>query len=337
MGIAESHNRWWQDVLENGPASPYARFFDVDWRPRKIELTDKVLLPILGDQYGRVLEAGEFRLRFEEGAFFLDYYENRLPLAPQTTGPVLERAGKRLAEPSDELQSIVTAISHLPQRTDLRVESLSERQRECRIIRERLARLCQEHPKVCAAIGAELESLDSPSTPEGFDRLDALINEQSYRLSYWRVASEEINYRRFFDVNTLAAIRMELPEVFEATHRLLLELIAAGFVNGVRIDHIDGLANPAEYLASLQAHAAAALGREGGSDGIYLVVEKILGAGEDSAIGWPIHGQRATNSPMTRWNFFWTPRRKNPSRNPTRNSSGAIRTIGRSCIAANGW
>jgi (1->4)-alpha-D-glucan 1-alpha-D-glucosylmutase len=287
MGIAESQNRWWEDVLENGPASPYARFFDVDWRPRKIELTNKVLLPILGDQYGRVLEAGEFRLRFDEGAFFLDYYANHLPLAPQTTGPILERAGKRMAEPSDELQSIVTAISHLPERTDLRAESLSERQRESRIIRERLVRLCQENPEACAAIGAELESLHRPSTPEGFDRLDALINEQSYRLSYWRVASEEINYRRFFDINTLAAIRMELPEVFDATHRLLLELIADGFVTGVRIDHIDGLANPAEYLASLQAHAAKALGRDGG---IYLLVEKILGAGEKLRDGWPIHG-----------------------------------------------
>ena len=290
MGIAESQNGWWQDVLENGPASPYARFFDVDWHPRKIELTNKVLLPILGDQYGRVLEAGELRLRFEEGAFFLDYYGNHLPLSPQSTGPLLERAGKGMAEPSDELQSIVTAISHLPERTDLRAESLSERQRECRIIRERLIRLCQEHPEAAAAIGSELESLNSPSTPEGFDRLDALINEQSYRLSFWRVASEEINYRRFFDVNTLAAIRMELPEVFDATHRLLLELMAAGFVTGVRIDHIDGLANPAEYLASLQAHAAAALGREGGADRIYLLVEKILAAGEKLRDGWPIHG-----------------------------------------------
>ena len=290
MGIAESQNRWWQDVLENGPASPYARFFDVDWRPRKVELTDKVLLPILGDQYGHVLESGEFRLRFQEGAFFLDYYKNHLPLAPQSTGPLLERAGKRMAEPSDELQSIVTAISHLPERTDLRAERLIERQRECRIIRERLVRLCQEHPEACVAIGAELESLHNPSTPEGFDRLDALINEQSYRLSFWRVASEEINYRRFFDVNTLAAIRMELPEVFDATHHLLLELIAAGFVTGVRIDHIDGLANPAEYLVWLQAHAATALGREGGTDGIYLVVEKILGAGEKLRDGWPIHG-----------------------------------------------
>ena len=294
MGIAESQNHWWQDVLENGPASPYARFFDVDWSPRKIELTNKVLLPILGDQYGRVLEAGEFQLQFEEGAFFLVYYKNRLPLAPQSTGPILERAGKRLTEPSDELQSIVTAISHLPERTDLRADSLSERQRECRIIRERLVRLCQERPEACSAIHAELKSLHSPSTPEGFDKLDALINEQSYRLSYWRVAAEEINYRRFFDINTLAAIRMELPEVFDATHRLLLELVADGFVTGVRLDHIDGLANPAEYLAWLQARAATALGREGGKEtganGIYLVVEKILGAGEKLRDGWPIHG-----------------------------------------------
>jgi (1->4)-alpha-D-glucan 1-alpha-D-glucosylmutase len=167
MGIAESQNRWWQDVLENGPASPYARFFDVDWRPRKIELTNKVLLPILGDQYGRVLEAGEFRIRFEDGRFFLDYHGLQLPLAPRTRGPLLERAAKRLAQPCDELQSIVTAIGHLPERTDLRAESIGERQRESRITRERLVRLCQDHPEVCAAIHAELATLLSTSSPTG--------------------------------------------------------------------------------------------------------------------------------------------------------------------------
>ena len=155
-------------------------------------------------------------------------------------------------------------------------------------------------------------------------------------MSYWRVASEEINYRRFFDVNTLAAIRMELPEVFDATHRLLLELIAAGFVTGVRIDHIDGLANPAEYLAWLQAHAATALGREGEKEVIYLLVEKILGAGERLVMAGRSTARQATNSPMKRWNCFWTSRPKNPSRNPTRNSSAARWTTGKSSTAASG-
>ena len=244
MGIAESQNRWWQDVLEHGPASAYARFFDIDWHPRKSELENKVLLPTLGDQYGRVLEKGEFKVKFEEGAFFLEYYALKLPIAQGTIGPLLELAGKRLAEPSEELASILTAISHLPERTDVREEKTTELQRESRMIRERLARLCEANPDLEAAIRTELESLHSPQHPEGFDRLDALINQQSYRLSYWRVASEEINYRRFFDVNTLAAIRMELPEVFDAAHVLLLELISAGFITGIRLDHIDGLGQP---------------------------------------------------------------------------------------------
>ena len=290
MGIAESQNRWWQDVLEHGPASGYARFFDIDWHPRKSELENKVLLPTLGDQYGRVLEKGEFKVKFEEGGFFLEYYALKLPLAQGTTGSILELAGKRLAERSEELASILTAISHLPERTDVREEKITELQRETRIIRERLVRLCKENPEFDAAIQTELESLHTPQQPESFDRLDALINQQSYRLSFWRVASEEINYRRFFDINTLAAIRMELPEVFDAAHVLLLELISAGFITGIRLDHIDGLANPAEYLTTLQSRVAAALGREGAKEGVYLVVEKILGPGEKLREGWPIHG-----------------------------------------------
>lgn len=290
MGIAESRNGWWQDVLENGPSSVYARFFDVDWHPRKLELENKVLLPILGDQYGRVLEAGELKVRFEDGIFFLEYYSTRLPLALGTIGSLLERAEKRLSQPSEELESIITAISHLPARTDNRAEKINERQRETRIIRERLSKLCHELNEVCSAIHAEIDALQNPQPPENFDRLDALINDQSYRLSFWRVASEEINYRRFFDVNTLAAIRMELPEVFDATHKLLLELIGDGFVTGVRLDHIDGLALPAEYLSLLQSRAAAALGREGSEEGVYLIVEKILGPGERLREDWQIHG-----------------------------------------------
>jgi (1->4)-alpha-D-glucan 1-alpha-D-glucosylmutase len=281
MGIERALNPWWRDVLENGPASPYARFFDIDWQPVKRELEHKVLLPVLGEQYGRVLESGELRVEFAEGDFALRCGDWTLPVAPRTTLIFLRRAGERLTSSPAELASIVTAIEHLPSRTETAAECVAERTRERQIIRERLARLCVETPAVREAIGRAIEEWQDPADTGRFDRLDAFIGEQSYRLSYWRVAGEEINYRRFFDVNTLAAIRMELPEVFEATHRLLFELIDAGHIAGVRIDHIDGLAQPREYLAMLRA-------RGGGE--LYLLVEKILGAEETLRADWPVQG-----------------------------------------------
>ncbi len=290
MGIAETKNHWWMDVLENGPASPYARFFDIDWLPLKRELENKVLLPVLGDQYGRVLERGELCVKFEDGRFWLDYYSLRLPLGPRSTRPLLKRAAELIVQPPAELMSILTAMEHLPPSTETNEEKVAERIREKEVIRARLARLCEEAEDVREALARALAELHEKSDPASFDRLDALINDQPYRLSSWKVASEEINYRRFFDVNSLAAIRMELPEVFDATHRLLLELIGKGLVNGVRIDHIDGLANPREYLRMLQTAAGGTLGTAGDQKPIYLLVEKILGSGEKLRIEWPVHG-----------------------------------------------
>jgi (1->4)-alpha-D-glucan 1-alpha-D-glucosylmutase len=282
MGIERALNPWWRDVLENGPSSPYARFFDIDWHPVKRELEHKVLLPVLGEQYGSALESGALRVEFAEGDFALRCGgEWTLPVAPRTTQTFLRRAGELLAPEPAELASIVTAIEHLPSRTDTASERVTERTRERQIIRERLARLCQETPVVAGAIERALAEWQDPMDAGRFDRLDAFIGAQSYRLSYWRVAGEEINYRRFFDVNTLAAIRMELPEVFAETHRLLFELIDAGHVAGVRIDHIDGLAQPREYLAMLRAR---------GGEGLYVLVEKILGAEEKLRADWPVQG-----------------------------------------------
>jgi len=289
MGIAEARNRWWRDVLENGPGSPYARFFDIDWQPLKRELDSKVLLPILGDQYGRVLESGELHLHFAEGRFTLSYYETDLPLAPRSTRSILQHAAERLSAPPAELESILTALEHLPARTDTAAEKITERTREKEIIRQRLLRLCDESPEVCEAITGAVADYNARDAA-AYDRLDALISNQVYRLSSWKVAAEEINYRRFFDVNSLAAIRVELPEVFEAVHELLLQLIAAKIVSGVRIDHIDGLANPVEYLTQLQTRAAQALGEAEQPRAIYLLVEKILGAGEPLRAEWPVHG-----------------------------------------------
>ena len=290
MGIAETGNHWWMDVLENGPSSPYARFFDIDWVPLKRELENKVLLPVLGDQYGRVLERGELKVVFDAGHFWLDYYSLRLPVGPRSVRPLLQRAAGFMVEPPAELMSILTALEHLPTSTETSKEKVTERIREKEVIRTRLARLCEESPEVREALSRALAELHDASDPASFDRLDAVISNQPYRLSSWKVAAEEINYRRFFDVNTLAAIRMELPEVFDATHKLILELIGNGSVNGVRIDHIDGLANPREYLRMLQTAAGGALGSTADKTPIYLLVEKILALGEKMRSDWPVHG-----------------------------------------------
>jgi (1->4)-alpha-D-glucan 1-alpha-D-glucosylmutase len=289
MGIAEPQNNWWMDVLENGPSSPYARFFDIDWLPLKRELENKVLLPILGDQYGRVLERGELRVKFEAGRFRLSYFALQLPIGPRSTRPLLRRAAESFAEPPLELMSILTALEHLPASIETASDKIAERGREKEVIRSRLARLCEEMPAVHAAIEVAVEELHDANDPTSFDRLDALISDQTYRLSSWKVAAEEINYRRFFDVNTLAAIRIELPEVFEATHRLLLELIECGALDGVRIDHIDGLAEPREYLRTLQARATEVC-RSSDERGTYLLVEKILATGEKLRGDWPVDG-----------------------------------------------
>src|SRR6266702_3394682 len=298
VGIAEPLNEWWMDLLENGPSSRYAPYFDIDWHPLKSDLRDKVLLPILSDQYGRVLERGELQARFEEGTFYLRYGERRLPIAPGTYRYVLEIALQNLAEYKDEdfyaeLQSILTALEYLPRRTETDPRRIAERIREKEIIKRRLERRCAEAPQVQQAIEKALARINGePGDARSFDALDELLNAQSYRLAFWRVAAEEINYRRFFDVNDLAAIRVELPKVFDAVHRLTLDLVSAGAVTGLRIDHPDGLYLPREYFEKLQQRCAKALGVGLPQDGraIYMLAEKILTASEALRKDWLMHG-----------------------------------------------
>ena len=298
VGIAESLNAWWMDVLENGPSSRYAPYFDIDSHPLKFDLRDKVLLPILSDQYGRVLERGELQLRFEEGTFYLLYGERRLPIAPGTYRYVLQIALENLAEHKEEdfyaeLQSILTALEYLPKRTETDPKRIAERIREKEVIKRRLERRCAEAPQVQRAIEKALAQINGkPGDPRSFDALDELLNAQSYRLAFWRVAAEEINYRRFFDVNDLAAIRVELPKVFDAVHRLALDLVSAGAVTGLRIDHPDGLYLPREYFEKLQQRCAKALGIGLPQDGraIYMLAEKILTASEALRKDWLMHG-----------------------------------------------
>ncbi len=298
MGIGEALNRWWADVLENGPSSLYAPYFDIDWRPLKSDLRDKVLLPILGDQYGRVLERGELKVCFEEGAFFLCYYEHELPIAPGTYRHILEIALANLAPSKEEefygeFQSILTALEYLPRRNETNPERIAERGREKEIVKRRLERRCQEAPRVQQAIDDALVQINGTvGEPRSFDALDELLNAQAYRLAFWRVAAEEINYRRFFDVNDLAAIRMERPEVFDAAHGLLLELVRCGAVTGLRIDHPDGLYLPREYLRKLQSRCAEELAFPMPANGraVYLLAEKILTGSEQLPSDWPVHG-----------------------------------------------
>ncbi|MDD2321259.1 MAG: malto-oligosyltrehalose synthase [Geobacteraceae bacterium] len=260
MCVESSDNRWWFDVLENGSSSPYASFFDIDWDPVKQELKNKVLIPVLGDQYGAVLENGELRLAYHEGAFYLYYYDHKFPIIPKTYVSILSC---RLAELDSllgednphyqELLSIMTALEHLPPYTEADHDRIIERYREKEIIKRRLCSLYRESAQVGEFIDGNVRIFNGEKgDPRSFDHLDELLRQQVFRLSHWRVATEEINYRRFFDINSLGAIRMEDPAVFAECHRMIFELISEGAVTGLRIDHIDGLYDPAEYLDRLQ-------------------------------------------------------------------------------------
>ncbi|MGE3402449.1 MAG: malto-oligosyltrehalose synthase [Vicinamibacterales bacterium] len=298
MGIAKSANPWWQDVLENGPSSRYAHVFDIDWQPLKQELDQKVLLPILGAAYGTVLEQQEIRLEYQDGAFCARYYEHVLPIAPGTYDRILaldsEALLQAIGDTSDEgseFLSILTAIRRLPGRDAAGPDAMAERDREKEVIKRRLAALTARAPRVLEHVERAVAALNGQAgQPHSFDGLDALLAAQPYRLSYWRVAAEEINYRRFFDINELAAIRMEDPAVFDLTHAYAFELLQRGDVDGFRIDHVDGLYDPADYLRRLQSRACeVAPGRFSGDRPLYVVVEKILGLDEPLP-DWPVDG-----------------------------------------------
>jgi (1->4)-alpha-D-glucan 1-alpha-D-glucosylmutase len=293
MGIAKSANPWWFDVLENGPSSRFARVFDIEWHPVKAELADKVLIPILGDQYGAVLERQELTVSYRQGTFVVHYYDEVLPLAPDSfrliLGPALDAwIAEHPGEESDELQSVLTASDHLPARSSRDEADIATRAREKEVVKRRLAALTDRSEAVREYVGGCMTRLNGvPGQPRSFDWLDSLLNAQSYRLAHWRVASEEINYRRFFDVNQLAAVRMEDPAVFEIVHGFLFELIRRGGPTGLRIDHVDGLFAPGDYLQRLQSKISEITGQGGP---YYIAVEKILSADEEMPADWPVAG-----------------------------------------------
>ena len=327
MAIDPQTNAWWRDVLENGPSSPYSRFFDVDWRPVKEELRDKVLLAILGDQYGEVLERGELQVRFDDGALMLHYFDRVLPINPRRTPLVLRPGLEELeSQPgtdsadSRELRDILDALAAMPAQTETAEPAIVERQRAKESARVRLAALAGRSGAIRAHIDRALALVNGePGVPESFDRLHELLELQAYRLAYWRTAFDEINYRRFFDVNELAGLRIEDPRVFTATHALLLDLVEQGRVTGIRLDHPDGLFDPTAYFESLAAAIAERIeaGRAGGAGRphpphqppIYTLVEKILGRGEQLRESWPVHGTTGYNALNTINGLFVHPER----------------------------
>ena len=260
MCIAAKDNVFWMDILENGPSSIYADFFDIDWEPVKKDLKNKVLLPFLGDQYGKVLENQELILNFEEGAFFVYYYDHRFPIRPLTYTHILEHRIDKIENVLSsknpyfvELLSIITALKHLPPYTETKHEKIVERHREKEVIKKRLLNLYDESFEIKGFIDENVTIFNGiKGEPRSFDFLDKLLSDQAYRLSHWRVATEEINYRRFFDINNLAAIRIENTAVFKETHKLIFKLIKEGKITGLRVDHPDGLYNPSEYFHWLQ-------------------------------------------------------------------------------------
>jgi (1->4)-alpha-D-glucan 1-alpha-D-glucosylmutase len=304
MCITHPSNLWWWDVLENGPSSDYSHHFDIDWNPPKSELANKVLLPFLPDQFGLVLESQSIRALYDGGGFALDSFGTHFPLAPRSWAPLLERtlvkAKEKLPDTDGhvlELESIITAISHLPPREDTDLARVRERQREKEVIRRRVAALVEDSDVVRADLKEVLTVINgSKGDTHSFDSLEKLLDDQAYRLSFWRVASDEINYRRFFDINDLAAIRVESPEVFAIVHRIPFELMQKSLVSGIRIDHPDGLFDPLRYFEDLQAqaplpnHVSASGSGNGARRRVYLAAEKILVGDEELRPGWAIEG-----------------------------------------------
>jgi (1->4)-alpha-D-glucan 1-alpha-D-glucosylmutase len=273
MAISGRRNRYWWDVLENGPASRYASFFDIDWQPAQEKLRNKLLVPILGDHYGRVLARGELQLKRCGGEFFVKYFENELPAAPRSLGRILSRAAQ--ASGSDFLAFLADALSQLPAATSTAQEDLIQRDRDKNVIYAQLERLFAETPFIAEQVDHVLNEVNKNP-----NRLDDILEQQNYRLAFWRTAEQDLVYRRFFDVNTLVGLRQENRKVFADTHTLILRWLHEGVLDGVRVDHPDGLRDPKLYFTWLRENA----------EDVWIVGEKILEPGERLRRDWQING-----------------------------------------------
>jgi (1->4)-alpha-D-glucan 1-alpha-D-glucosylmutase len=284
MGIDGTHNHWWFHVLENGAKSKYAPYFDIEWHPRLDRLNDRVLVPMLGDYYGAVLEKGELSLHYDEGQFVLHYGPRRLPVSPETYSLILDQVD-RLMESGDArkalLRELGDAFESLPS------QKPEECDKELALLKRRFAEAVRNDPPLGEFFQQALSSINGKAgQPTSFEFLHDLLEQQHYRLAHWKVGAHEVNYRRFFAIDTLIGLKMEDLAVFEATHALLAELIGSGAVTGIRLDHIDGLWNPSEYLIRLRDLVSTL--RKG--ETLYTLVEKILAPGEDLPHSWAVHG-----------------------------------------------
>ena len=309
MGIG-SDNIWWMDVLENGEISRYATFFDINWQPQQPALAGRVMLPVLGDHYGKILVSGQLELRFHDnnGSFFIHYGEQRFPVSPKSYPTILEHNLKRLAESLGkqhngflELGNLISSFANLPDRQQQSEEVRLANHRDKEVNKRHLARLCREQPEVKQFIEENIILFNGViGSQRSYDLLHNLLEKQAYRLAFWRVAADEINYRRFFDINDLAGLRTEDEQVFHETHKFILDLITTGKVDGLRVDHPDGLYDPQQYFCRLQLAAigasfdkaavdnASSFGSEEAS--LYVVAEKILADFEHLPAAWPVNG-----------------------------------------------
>jgi (1->4)-alpha-D-glucan 1-alpha-D-glucosylmutase len=274
MGVGGADNPLWLDVLEWGPESAYAGWFDIDWEPHRGYLHDKLLVPVLGDQYGIELDSGKLVLKLDETTGELAvwaYDSHKLPICPLTYGDVLGEGHPTLERLGDEFGALTQWKPQVVRRA-------AELKRQ-------LAAAVRSEDGVRDALSAAIVRANRPDDDGVRRALDAVIRKQYWRAAHFRVAGDDINYRRFFNINDLAGLRIELPEVFEHVHGFVLELLANGVIDGLRIDHVDGLLEPQAYLERLRA----ALARSGVPN-CYVVVEKILARGETLPASWPVHG-----------------------------------------------
>ncbi|MDZ7700368.1 MAG: malto-oligosyltrehalose synthase [Deltaproteobacteria bacterium] len=273
MAIAGKQNPWWWDVIENGPSSRYATYFDVDWKASRRRWPNKVLLPVLGDHYGRILEDSQIRLSRKEGSFVLDYHDHEFPVDPSSLAEILSRAAEACG--SEDVAFLGQSHAELPRSTITAPHAVERRHRDKAVLSNLLARLCREKPEIDAAINAEVDRLNRDPVA-----LDSFVDRQNYRLAFWRMASRDLGYRRFFDIKDLAGLRIEDRGVFRATHILPITWVRNGWVHGLRVDHPDGLREPGDYFHRLRAFCPDA----------WIVAEKILEPGEKLPSDWPIAG-----------------------------------------------
>ncbi|MHB1935814.1 MAG: malto-oligosyltrehalose synthase [Acidobacteriaceae bacterium] len=292
MSAHPQWNKWWRNVLANGPSSSVSEYFDVDWNPVNSNLHGKVLLAILGRQYGEVLESGELHIAYQDGEFCLLYGDYNLPLNPRQMKVLLRHGWHEAAESSgiddatrQEFESILFHLDHIPGYQQAGLMARADRERETAVATRRLTQAMRQSPALREHLEAVIEEYNGVvGQPESFDLLHELLEQQTYRLSYWRTAMQEINYRRFFDINDLIGLRMEYEPLFRAAHVKLIELAENGAIDGMRLDHIDGLLDPQQYLLQLRAATLKS------AQPMYLVVEKILARQEWLSPEWPVDG-----------------------------------------------